>query len=136
MQKSIKNVEYRQMRIQINVFLLILFQIIIIIIVVVRTNNLLNFETFLSTSIESLLTFFAIAFISYCQIIVVKSMFNFHSIDLLLKNSSFIYISSVSSSFIMSSTVRYMIFMLVSKFSKNLNFDEHNITKFLKSFEE
>ena len=63
-------------------------------------------------------------------------MFRFHQIDLSSKNSSFIYISSVSFSFIMSATVRYMMFMLVSKFSRTLNFDEHNIIKFLEHFEK
>ena len=36
----------------------------------------------------------------------------------------------------MSATVRYMMFMLASKFSKTLHFDEHNITKFLERFEK
>ena len=60
-----------------------------------------KFEIFLSISIESLLTLFAVVFIFYCQTIVVKSMFNFHQIDLSSKNLSFIYISNVSSSLIM-----------------------------------
>ena len=90
----------------------------------------------ISTSIESLLTLFAVVFIFYCQIIVVKSMFSFHQIDLSSENSLFILISSVSSSLIMFSTIWYMIFMLASKFSETLHFDEHNITKFLKYFEK
>ena len=93
-------------------------------------------EAFLSTSIESLLTLFAVAFIFYCQVIVVKSMFNSHQVDLSSRNSSFIYISSVSFSLIMSATVRYMMFMLASKSSETLHFDEHNITKFLERFEK
>ena len=93
-------------------------------------------EAFLSTSIESLLILFAIAFIFCCQVIIVRSMFSFHQINLSSKNSSFIYISNVSSSLIMFATVRYIIFMLASRSSKVLHFDEHNITKFLERFEE
>ena len=52
------------------------------------------------------------------------------------RNSLFIYISSVLSPFIMFLTVQYMMFILVSKFSKTLHFHEHSITKFLKRFEE
>ena len=37
-----------------------------------------KFEVSLSTSIGSLLTFFAVAFISCCLIIIVRSMFNSH----------------------------------------------------------
>ena len=93
-------------------------------------------EIFLSTSIESLLTLFAIVFISCCQTIVMKSMFNSHQVNLSSRNSSFNYISSVSSPLIVFSTVRYMIFMPASKFLKILHFDEHNITKLLKHFKE
>ena len=46
MRKSIKDVEYRQTRIKIDVFLLILLQIVIIIIVVVRTSDLSNLKHF------------------------------------------------------------------------------------------
>ena len=46
MRKSIEDVEYRQRRIKIDVFLLILFQIIIIINVVVRTSDLSNLKHF------------------------------------------------------------------------------------------
>ena len=95
-----------------------------------------KFEASLFISIESLLTLFAVAFISCCQVIVVRSMFSSHQVDLLSRNSFFIYISSVSSPFIMSATIRYMMFMLASKFSKTLHFDEHNITKFLERFEK
>ena len=63
-------------------------------------------------------------------------MFNLHQVDLSSRNSSFIYISSVLFSLIMSATVRYMMLILASKFSKVLHFDEHNITKFLERFEE
>ena len=42
--KSIEDVEYRQARIKIDVFLLILLQVVIIIIVVVRTSNFSNFK--------------------------------------------------------------------------------------------
>ena len=52
------------------------------------------------------------------------------------RNPSFIYISNVLFSLIMSTTVRYKIFMLVSKSLKILYFDEHNITKFLECFEK
>ena len=50
-----------------------------------------KFETFFSLSIKSLLTLFAVAFIFYCQTIIVKSIFNFYQIDLSSKNSSFIH---------------------------------------------
>ena len=93
-------------------------------------------EAFLFTSIESLLTLFTVAFIFYCQVIVVRSMFNLHQIDLSSRNSLFIYISSVSFSLIMSATVRYMMFIFVSKSSETLHFDKHNIIKFLECFEE
>ena len=46
-------------------------------------------EALLSTSIENLLTLFAVAFIFYCQTIVVRSMFSSHQIDLSSKNSFF-----------------------------------------------
>ena len=36
----------------------------------------------------------------------------------------------------MSATVRYMMFMLASKSSETLHFDEHNITEFLERFEK
>ena len=95
-----------------------------------------KFETFLSTSVESLLVLFAVAFTSYCQVIIVKSMFNSYQVDLSLGNSFFIHISSVSFSLIMFSTVRYIMFMLAPRFSKILHFDEYNITKFLEHFEK
>ena len=95
-----------------------------------------KFEIFSSTSVESLLTLFAVALIFYCQTIVVKLMFSYYQVDLSLRNTSFIYISSVSSPFIMTLTVRYMMFMLVPKSSKTLHFNEHNITKFFERFEE
>ena len=63
-------------------------------------------------------------------------MFSSHQVDLSSENSSFIYILSVSLSLIMSATVRYIMFMLAPGSSKTLHFDEHNITKFLKRFEE
>ena len=63
-------------------------------------------------------------------------MFSFYQIDLSSNNSSFIHISNVLSPLIMFVTIRYMMFMLVSKFSKILHFDEHNITKFLEHFEK
>ena len=93
-------------------------------------------KAFLSTLIESLLTLFAVAFIFCYQVIIVKLMFYSHQIDSSSRNSSFIYISNVLFSLIMSATVRYMIFMFVSKFSETLHFDEHNITKFLERFEK
>ena len=95
-----------------------------------------KFETSFFISIKSLLVLFASAFISCCQIIVVKLISSFYQIDLSLKNSSLIYTSSVSLSLIMSSIIRYMMFMLASRFSKTFHFDEHNITKFLKYFEK
>ena len=95
-----------------------------------------KFETFFFTSIKSLLTLFAIAFIFYCQVIVVRLIFNFHQVDLSSENSFFIHISSVSSSLIMLSIIQYIMFMLASKFSKTLHFDEHNITEFFKRFEK
>ena len=63
-------------------------------------------------------------------------MFCHHQIDLSLKNTPFIHISSVSFSLIMSSTVRYIILMFVPRSPKTLYFDEHNITKFLECFEK
>ena len=63
-------------------------------------------------------------------------MFNFHQIDLSSGNSFFIHVSNVSLSLIMSATIQYMMFILVSKFSKTLHFDEHNITKSLERFEK
>ena len=95
-----------------------------------------NIETFFSTSVESLLILFAVTFIFYCQIIVVRSMFNFHQINLSSRNSFYIHISSVLFSLIMSTTVRYMMFMFASRFLKTLHFDEYNITKFLEHFEK
>ena len=65
-----------------------------------------------------------------------RSMFNSHQIDLSSKNSSFIHISNVWFSLIMFSTIRYMMFMLVLRFSKTLYFDKYNITKFLERFEK
>ena len=93
-------------------------------------------EAFLFTLVESLLTLFTVAFIFYCQAIVVKLMFNSHQVDLSSENLSFIHISNVSSSLIMSLRVRYMMFIPVSKFSKILHFDEHNIIEFLERFEK
>ena len=82
------------------------------------------------------MTLFAVAFTFYYRAIVVRSMFNSHQVDLSSGNPSFIYISNVSSSLIMSATVRYMMFMLAPKSSEALHFDEHDITKFLERFEE
>ena len=65
-----------------------------------------------------------------------KSMFSSYQIDLLLRNLFFIYISSVSHSLIMFSTVRYIMLIFVSRFSKILHFDEHKIIKFFKRFEK
>ena len=93
-------------------------------------------KAFLFTLIENLLTLFAIAFIFCCQVIIVKSMFNSHQVDLSSKNSSFIYISNVSFLFIMFTTVRDIMLMLVPKFSETLHFDEHHITEFLERFEK
>ena len=93
-------------------------------------------EAFLFTSIKNLLTLFAVAFTSCYQTIIVKSMFNSHQVNLSSKNSSFIYISNVSSSLIMFAIIWYIMFMLASKSSEALYFNEHNITKFFKRFEE
>ena len=65
-----------------------------------------------------------------------RLIFSSHQVDLLLRNTSFIYTSNVLSSLIISSTVQYMMFIFVSKFLEILHFDEHNITKFLERFEE
>ena len=89
-----------------------------------------------SKSIESLLILFAVIFIFYCQTIIMKSMFSSYQIDLSSRNSFFINISSVSFSFILFSTVRYIMSMLTSKFSEALHFGEYNITKFLKRFKK
>ena len=93
-------------------------------------------EASLFTSIENLLTLFAFAFIFCCQVIVVKSMFSSYQIDLSSENSFFIHISSVSFSFIMFITIRYMVSMLAPKSSKALHFDKYNITKFLERFKK
>ena len=53
-----------------------------------------------------------------------------------MENAFFNYVSSVSSSLIMFSTVRYIIFISTLKSLKVLHFDEHNITIFLKRFEK
>ena len=63
-------------------------------------------------------------------------MFSFYKVNLSSRNLLFIHNSNVSSSLIMFSTVQYIIFMLASRFSKTLHFDEHNITKFLEHFEK
>ena len=89
-----------------------------------------------STSIENLLALFAIAFIFYCQVIIVKSMFDSYQVDLSSRNTFFIYISSVLSPLIMFSIIQYMMSMFVPRFLKILHFDEHNITKFLERFEK
>ena len=44
MRKSIKDIEYRQTRIKIDVFLLILLQVVVIIIIVVQTSDFLNLK--------------------------------------------------------------------------------------------
>ena len=46
MQKSIEDAEYKQTRIKIDAFLLILFQVVVIIILVVRTSDFSNFKHF------------------------------------------------------------------------------------------
>ena len=136
MRKSIKNIEYRQARIKINMFFFNFASSCYYYHCCCSNERFFKFETSLFTSIESLLTLFAVAFIFYCQIIIVKSMFNLHQIDLSSRNSFFIHILSVSSSLIMFSTIRYMIFMFASEFSDTLHFDEHNDTKFLKCFKK
>ena len=63
-------------------------------------------------------------------------MFSSYQIDLSPKNSSFIHISNVLSSFIIFLIIRYIIFIPASKFSEILHSDEYNITKFFKRFEK
>ena len=65
-----------------------------------------------------------------------RLIFSSYQINLSLKNSSFVHISSMSFSFIMFLTVQYMIFMFVSKSSETLHFDEHNIIEFLERFKK
>ena len=88
------------------------------------------------TSIESLLTLFAVTFTFSCQTIVVESMFNSHQVNLSSENPPFIYISSASSSLIISLIIRYIMFLFASKFSNTLHFDEYNIMKFCERFEK
>ena len=93
-------------------------------------------ETLSFTSFENLLILFAVAFIFYCQAIVVKLMFNFHQIDLFSKSTPFFYISNTLFSLNIFSTIRYIMIMLAFESFETLYFDEHNITKFLKRFEK
>ena len=65
-----------------------------------------------------------------------KLIFSSHQIDLSSEDTFFIYISSVLSSSIIFSTIRYMMFMLAPKFLETLHSDEHKITKFFKRFEK
>ena len=101
-----------------------------------------HFSSFISSSsiasFESLLSLFAVAFLSYCQTIFIKIMIIFKSDS--LKISSFIKFLKMTIliffSIAMFFAVRYMMFMFASKSSKTLHFDEHNIIEFLKRFEK
>ena len=134
MRKSIKGAGYRQTRIKIDVFFFNFASSDCHHHCCCSNERSFKFKAFLFTSIENLLTFFAVTFTSYCQIIIVKSMFSSHQIDLSSRNSSFIHISSVLFSLIMSAIVRYIMFILTLKFLKILHFDEYNIIKFLECF--
>ena len=136
MRKSLKSVEYRQTRIKIDVFFFNFASSYYHHHYCYSNEQSFKSETLLSTLIENLLTLFAIVFTFCCQIIIMKLIFNSYQINLLSKISLFIYISNVSFSFIMSTTIRYMMFIFVSKFSKTLHFDKHNIIKFLEHFEK
>ena len=88
---------------------------------------------------ESLLNLFAIIFISCCQTIFIKIMIISKSNNLkissfieFLKMTILISFSSITTLF----AVKYIMFMLVSRFSKALHFDKHNIIEFFKRFEK
>ena len=90
-------------------------------------------------SFESLLNLFAVAFIFCCQAIFIEIMIISESNS--LKIFSFIESSKMTTSTFFSPiatffAVKYMMFMLASKSSKTLHFDEHNIIKFLERFEK
>ena len=90
-------------------------------------------------SFKSLLSLFAVAFTFYCQVIFIEIMIISELNN--LKISSFIESSKMTISISFSSiatffAVRYMMFMLVSKFSEMLHFNKHNIIKFFKRFEK
>ena len=99
-----------------------------------------KFTSFSSlASFESLLNLFIVAFTFCCQIIFIKIMIILRSDS--LKISSFIKSSKMTTSIFFSSiatsfAVKYIMFMLASKSSRALHFDEHNIIKFFKRFEE
>ena len=83
MRKSIKSIEYRQARIKINVFLLILLQIIIILIVIVRTSGFSNLKHFFLHQLKvywfflQLLLFFIVKLLSWDQCsIFIKSTYH------------------------------------------------------------
>ena len=83
MRKSIKDVEYRQTRIKIDVFLLILLQVVVIIIVVVRTSNFSNLKHFFLHRLKvywlflQLLLFLVIKLLSWNQYSVfIKSTYH------------------------------------------------------------
>ena len=99
-----------------------------------------KFTSFSSlASFESLLNLFAVAFAFCCQTIFIEIMIILRSGS--LKISSFIKFSKMSISIFFSSiatffAIKYMMFMFVSKSSKTLHFDEHNIIEFLERFEK
>ena len=83
MRKSIKDIEYRQTRIKIDVFLLILLQIVIIIIVVVRTSDFSNLKHFFLHRLKAywfflqLLLSFVVKLLSWDQCSVfIKSIYH------------------------------------------------------------
>ena len=83
MRKSTEDVEYKQTRIKIDVFLLILLQVVIIIISIVRTNNFSNLKHFFLHRLKvywlflQLLLFFVIKLLSWNQCsIFIKSIYH------------------------------------------------------------
>ena len=102
-----------------------------------------HFLKFISSSsfvsFENLLNLFAVVFTFCCQTIFIEIMIISKSNNLKifsfiesLKMTILISFSSIATSF----AVKYMMFMFISKFSKMLHFNEHNIIKFLKRFEK
>ena len=90
-------------------------------------------------SFKSLLNLFVVAFAFCCQTIFIEIMIISESDSLRissfiesLKMSTSIFFSSIATFF----AVKYIMFMLVSKSSKMLHFDEHNITEFFKRFKK
>ena len=91
------------------------------------------------TSFESLLNLFVVALIFCCQIIFIKIMIISESNSLKIfsfiefsKMSILIFFLSIATLF----AVKYIMFMFISKFSKALHFDEHNIIEFFERFKK